>query len=58
MSGFLAEHNLPLATSDHLTHLFKDISPNSKIAKSYSCGKHTATCILNRATKPDAYCLS
>ena len=52
VSGFLAEHNLPLATADHLTHLFKDIFPDSKIAKSYSCGKTKATCILNRAIKP------
>ena len=54
----MAEHNVPLAISDLLTHLFKDILPDTKIAQSSSCGKPKATCILNRATKPDAYCLS
>ena len=24
VSGFLAEHDLPLSIADHLTHLFKD----------------------------------
>ena len=36
ISGFLAEHNLSLATTDHLTHIVKDIFPDSKSAKSYS----------------------
>ena len=31
--GFLAEHNLPFATADHLGPLLKSIFPNSKITK-------------------------
>ena len=51
--GFLAEHNLPFATANHLGPLFKSILPDSKIAKAYSCGKTKASCILNRAIAPD-----
>ena len=50
---FLAEHNLPFATADHLGPLFKAIFPDSKIAKAYSCSKTKASCILNRAIVPD-----
>ena len=53
VAGFLAEHNLPFATADHLGPLFKSIFPDSKIAKGYSCGKTKASCILNRAIVPD-----
>ena len=53
MTGFIAEHNIPLAVADHLGPLFKDIFPDSKIAKNYACGKTKSTCILNRAIKPD-----
>ena len=51
--GFLAEHNLPFATANHLGPLFKSILPDSKIAKAYSCGKIKASCILNRAIASD-----
>lgn len=53
VAGFLEKYNLPLATADHLTHLVKDIFPDSKTAKAYSCGKRKATCILNRTINPD-----
>ena len=53
MTGFIAEHNIPLAVADHLGPLFKDIFPDSKIAKNYACGKTKSTCILNQAIKPD-----
>ena len=53
VAGFLAEHNLPFATADHLDPLSKSIFPDSKIAKAYSCSKTKASCTLNRATAPD-----
>ena len=31
--GFLDEHNLPFATTDHSGPLFKSIFPDSKVAK-------------------------
>lgn len=53
VAGFLAEHNLPFATADHLGPLFKSVFPDSKIAKGCSCGKTKASCILNRAIVPN-----
>ena len=49
MSTVLAHHNIPIAVSDHLTPLFKDIFPDSEIAKAYSCARTKTTCILNGA---------
>ena len=31
-SNFLIQHNLPIATADHLGLLFKQVFPDSKIA--------------------------
>ena len=53
VTGFIAEHNIPLAVADHLGPLFKNIFRDSKIAKNYACGKTKTTCILNRAIKPE-----
>ena len=33
VTGFLAKHNPPFATADHLAPLFRNIFPDSKIAK-------------------------
>ena len=33
-TNFIVQHNLPIATADHLTQLFKSVFPNSKIAAS------------------------
>ena len=49
VSTVLAHHNIPIAVSDHLTPLFKDIFPDSEIAKAYSCARTKTTCILNGA---------
>ena len=35
VTNFLVQHNLPLATADHMGPLFKAIFPDSKIASSY-----------------------
>ena len=53
ITGFLAEHNLPVAVADHIGPLLKDIFPDSKIASAYACDRTKSTCILNRAIKPD-----
>ena len=47
------QHNLPLATANHLGPLFKAIFPDSKIAKGYTCGQTKATAIINKALGPD-----
>ena len=54
VTGFIAEHNIPLAVADHLGPLLKTYSKTySKIAENYACGKTKTTCILNRAIKPE-----
>ena len=53
LTGFLAEHNLPMASADHLTALVKKCFPDSKIAKSYACSRTKTSCILNGAIFPD-----
>ena len=38
-TGFLAEHNLPIAAADYLSSLIKECFPDSKIDRSYSCAR-------------------
>ena len=45
----LAHHNIPIAVSDHLSPLFKDIFSDSQIAKAYSCARTKSACIINGA---------
>ena len=49
MTNFLVQHNLPLATSDHLGPLFRSAFPDSNIAKQYSCGRTKTCAIVNKA---------
>ena len=46
MVGFLVEHNLPIASSDHLSKLAHRMFPDSKIAGSLACGRTKSTHIL------------
>lgn len=55
VTNFIVQHNLPIATADHLGHLFKKIFPDSKIASSYSCAKTKTFAILNEAFAPDCH---
>ena len=52
VTAAIAKHNIPLAFADHLSPLFKEIFPDSEIAKAYSSCKTKITCILNGALKP------
>ena len=49
----LAHHDIPIAVTDHLSPLFKDMFPDSSIAKVYSCARTKTTCILNGALAVD-----
>ena len=49
MAVVLAHHNIPLAVMDHLSPLFRDIFPDSKIAKGFSSARTKTTCILTGA---------
>ena len=52
VTNFLIQHNLPLATSAHMTKLFKTIFTDSKIAASYSCARTKTGAIINEAFAP------
>jgi len=52
MAVVLAQHNLPLAIMDHLSPLFRDIFPDSKIAKGFSAARTKTSCIMNMALRP------
>ena len=43
------QHNIPLAVSDHLGPLFKDVFSDSKIAKAYSSARTKSTSMVNGA---------
>lgn len=49
---FIAHHNIPLAAMDHLSPLFRDIFPDSNIAKGFSSARTKTMCILNKALQP------
>ena len=51
-SVMLAEHNAPLALSDHFKKLVKQMFPDSNIAKKYACGRSKSTQIVKRAIDP------
>ena len=48
-TGFLIEHNLPLSAADHASKLFKQMFPDSKVAKKYSAGRAKTSYFLNGA---------
>ena len=52
VTNLLVQHNVPLAVADHLSPLFRDIFPDSKIAKGYAAGRTKTTCILNGSIAP------
>ena len=52
VTSSMVKHNIPLAFAEHLSPLFREIFPDSEIAKAYGCGKTKTTCILNGALKP------
>lgn len=52
MAVALAHHNMPVAVMDHLSPLFSDIFPDSKIAKGFASARTKTTCILNMALRP------
>ena len=49
VSNFTLQHNLPLATADHLGPSFKIIFPDSKTTSSYSSARTKTTAIVNEA---------
>ena len=52
MTNFLIQHNLLLVTADHLGPSFRNIFPDSNIAKRYSSGRTKTRAIVNKAMGP------
>ena len=52
MAVALAHHNIPIAFMDHLSPMFKDMFPDSKIARGFASARTKTTCILNGALRP------
>ena len=46
-TGFLVEHNIPIAASDHAGPLFKKMFPDSKIASKYGCARTKTSAIID-----------
>ena len=55
VTNFLVQHNLPLATADHMGPLFKAIFPDSKIASLYASGRTKTSAIINVAIGPHCH---
>ena len=49
---FIVEHNLPISVSDHLGPPFRQIVPDSDIAKNYASAHTKTNCIINDAIAP------
>ena len=48
----LVSHNIPIAFADHLSPLFKECFPDSKIAKMYCSATKKTSAIINKAISP------
>ena len=48
----LVSHNIPIAFADHLSPLFKECFPDSKIAKKYCSARTKTSAIINKAISP------
>ena len=52
ITNFLVQYNLPVATADHLSYFFKEVFPDSNIAKNYTSRRTKTTSIINEAFAP------
>ena len=52
VTNFLVQHNLPIATADHLGPLFRSAFPDSQIASKYPSARTKTSAILNVALGP------
>ena len=52
IANWIVQHNIPLAVTDHLSPMFKEIFPDSQIAKGYASARTKTTCILNGSLAP------
>ena len=52
IANALVQHNIPLAVTDHLSPLLRDIFPDSDIAKEYTSASTKTTCMINGSLVP------
>ena len=52
ITNWLVQHNIPLAVTDQLSPMLKDIFSDSQISKGYSSARTKTTCILNGSLAP------
>jgi hypothetical protein len=52
IANLLVQHNIPLAVTDHLSPIFKDVFPDSDTAKGYASARTKTTCIINGSLAP------
>ncbi|CAK6976674.1 hypothetical protein F7725_018991 [Scomber scombrus] len=48
----MVQHNIPLTFSDHLSPMFTECFPDSKIAQKYSSARTKTTAIINKCITP------
>ncbi|XP_033107127.1 uncharacterized protein LOC117109014 isoform X2 [Anneissia japonica] len=53
-TAFILEHNLPFAVSQHANQLFKQMFPDSEVAKEYRCSYMKTAAITGNALEPEA----
>ena len=52
IANLLVQHDIPLAITDHLSPIFKDVFPDSETAKGYATARTKTTCIINGSLAP------
>ena len=52
-TNFIVEHNIPIAVTDHAAPLFKQMFPDSNIAKKYGCARTKTTAIIRTLGEAD-----
>ena len=53
ITNFLIQYNLPLATSNHLSSLSKEVFPGIKISKNYAARRTKTGAVINESFRPD-----
>eukprot|EP00057_Strongylocentrotus_purpuratus_P026387 XP_011680861.1 PREDICTED: uncharacterized protein LOC105446133 [Strongylocentrotus purpuratus] len=53
-TGFIVEHNLPIAVADHAGPLFRKMFPDSKVASTYGCARTKTSAIIGELSNVTA----
>ena len=52
IANLLIQHNVPIAITDHLSPILKDIFSDSDVACNYAAARTKTSCIINGALAP------